>query len=323
MGTPRKTGWASGPCERAGDIHPAEVCATGPLTRAARLALVLLPLFVPLVASGCRTNRCEPLEADNRKKEIEIRELRERLDHSESVNNGLMRELYGVHGAMPPVSSQPGMPPASAKPSPDLTAPVAGLKEVTLGRGTGGIDEDKLPGDEAIQVNIEPRDADNHVVKVPGTVHITVLEVTREGTKMPIGSWEIPPDKLRPLWKPGLMSSGYSVVLPWQKWPTSNKLRVVVRFALSDGRVFEADKDVTIKAPKVPPPSPHPMPMPGVPMEDHGPALAPDGETPLPAPRPTGAPPEMSRPPSTSPVSPAGWTNGGRAATLLAPEPRK
>jgi hypothetical protein len=222
---------------------------------------------------------------------------------------------------MPPTGAPSGAPPASAKPAPDLTAPVAGLKEITIGRGTGGIDEDKLPGDEAIQINIEPRDGDNHVVKVPGTMYITVLEVSPEGTKVPIGSWEIPPEKLRPLWKPGLMSNGYSIVLPWQKWPTSSKLRVVVRFALSDGRVFEADKDVTIRVPKVPPPQLRPVP--GVPMEDHGPALAPEGDIPLSAPRQTGPPPEASRLPVPGPIAPAGWTNGGRAATLLAPEPRK
>jgi hypothetical protein len=281
-------------------------------------AVLILPLLALLVA-GCRTTRrTEPLEADNRKKEIEIRELREKLDHFESVNNGLMRELHGA--PMPP--AEPGrMPPVSAKPPAEMTAPVAGLKEVTIGRGTGGIDEDKLPGDEAIQVNIEPRDADNHVIKVPGTLQITVLETKPGGVKVPIGSWEIPPEKLRPLWKPGFMSSGYSVVLPWQKWPTQNKLRVVVRFLLSDGRVFEADKDVTIKPPKVPAPPPM-APHPTGPVEDHGPAL---DDQPLPLPRPTSPPPEASSRRPSSTVMPAGFTftNGGRAATLLAPVPRE
>ena len=144
-----------------------------------------------------------------------------------------------------------------------------------------------------------------------------MLEVKPEGTKVPIGLGDST-DKLRPLWKPGLMSSGYSVVLPWQKWPTSNKLRVVLRFTLSDGRVFEADKDVTIRPPKVAPP---PL-MPGGPAEDHGPG--PDGELPLPLPRPTSPPPEVSRRRTSNPsVMPAGFTNGGPAATLLAPEPRR
>jgi hypothetical protein len=35
--------------------------------------------------------------------------------------------------------------------------------------------------------------------------------------------------------------------LPWKTWPSFEKLRVVVQFASADGRLFEADRDVTIR----------------------------------------------------------------------------
>ena len=94
--------------------------------RSCKRVVLLLPLLALLLA-GCRTTRrTEPLEADNRKKEIEIRELREKLDHSESVNNGLMREIYGVHGAMPP--AEPGrMPPVSAGRRPSAESKAGGV----------------------------------------------------------------------------------------------------------------------------------------------------------------------------------------------------
>src|SRR5207245_2700158 len=46
--------------------------------------------------------------------------------------------------------------------------------------------------------------------------------------------------------KGGLFTSGYVVTLPWKSWPTCENLRVVARLVLSDGRAFEADKDVKI-----------------------------------------------------------------------------
>jgi hypothetical protein len=258
----------------------------------ARGLLFFFPLLisVPLL-QGCRST--EALEADNRKKETENRELRERLEHVESVNNGLMHDLYG---AVPP----PAAPSSAAKPA-EQPVPVYGLKEIVIGRGTGGVDEDHVPGDEALRVVVEPRDSDNHAVKVSGTLQITALEVRPEGLKVPISSWEVPPDKLRRLWTTGFMSTGYTVVLPWQKPPATSKVRVVVRFLLPDSRVFEADKDVTVRPPKGP--APHP------PVEEH------NGESPLPMPRQADGPP----------LSPAGAWNppAGRAATLMAPVPRE
>jgi hypothetical protein len=67
---------------------------------------------------------------------------------------------------------------------------------------------------------------------------------------------------VRHTWRSGLLSSGYFIVLPWKNWPASEKLRLVVRFTLVDGRVFEADKDITIRLTPsahrktVPPPDP-------------------------------------------------------------------
>src|SRR5262249_39421451 len=183
-----------------------------------RRTLFLLPFISAPFLAGCRN--CHMVEAELRKQETENRHLHEQLEHMEAVNNGLMRELYGTQ--IPPGAlGALGAPTSTAKPPPDQTAPIAGLKEIALGRGTGGIDDDKIPGDEALQVVLEPRDVDGHTVKVPGTLQVNVLEVTTEGMKIQIGSWEIPPEKLRKTWKSGFMTTGYVVVLPWQKWPSS------------------------------------------------------------------------------------------------------
>jgi hypothetical protein len=57
----------------------------------------------------------------------------------------------------------------------------------------------------------------------------------------------IPPEELRRSWKNGLLTTGYLLNLPWKVWPSSEKLRVTAQFQLADGRVFEADRDVTVR----------------------------------------------------------------------------
>lgn len=229
--------------------------------------------FLFSLVAGCRSP-CEHVESELRCRERELRELREEFDRTAGANDAMQRELCELRKARPPLppAAEP-LPPPKAAPAPAAAAPEgtptswrdagrpavleavslpATVKEIVLGRGTGGLDEDRMPGDDALQVVVEPRDTDGHAIKVPGCLHVTVLEILPEGTKKPLSSWELSADELRRTWRNGLFSTGYYVVLPWKACPDTEKLRVVVQFQLSDGRLFEADKDVTVR---VPPPS--------------------------------------------------------------------
>src|SRR5207248_3096268 len=138
----------------------------------------------------------------------------------------------------------------------------------------------------------EPHDAEDQAVKVPGSLLVTALEITPEGGKRPLSTWEIPPDQLRRSWHSGLLSTGYTLVLPWKTPPATEKLRVVAQFKVPDGRVFEADKDVTIH---LPPPGSRPGPSPTLPPE-------PMPEPILPAPRrvvPEASGPSISNKPAS------------------------
>ncbi len=152
----------------------------------------------------------------------------------------------------PPVGTQKVM--AELPCAPELPY---GIKEIVLGRLTGGYDDDRCPGDEGLQVALEPHDFDGHSLKVPGCLSVLALEVSQEGLKRPLCSWEVTPQQLRKTWRGGLLGSGYYVQLPWKTWPTTTKIRVIVQFKMADGRVFEADKDVTIHL--QPAAMPHPI----------------------------------------------------------------
>jgi len=195
------------------------------------------PLAIVLLTglAGCRTSpRKDLVEAELRVKDQDLRELRDELERTGAYNQYLQRELRNIQQAYP-----------SSAPPEALTA--AQVRSLALGRQTSGIDDDNIPGDEALQVVLEPRDGDNHTVKVAGTATIQALEITTEGLKRPISAWHIDPETLRKSWRTGLLSTGYYLVLPWQGCPSSTKLRVVAQFVTQDNRMFEAEKDVVVR----------------------------------------------------------------------------
>jgi hypothetical protein len=198
------------------------------------ICFFLVPASLCFTLAGCRQNR-DLVEAELRTKDRDLHCMRDELNRSEAFTESLRRELCALRGISP------------SHLTPEGASQVYGVTTLTLGRGTGGYDADSSPGDEALQVVLEPKDPDGHTIKAPGTVEVQALEISAEGLKTPISAWTVSPDQLRRSWKSGLLSTGYSLVLPWQMWPSSEKVRVVVRFKLEDGRLFEADKDVTVR----------------------------------------------------------------------------
>jgi hypothetical protein len=131
--------------------------------------------------------------------------------------------------------------------TPEGGASIYGVRKIVLGRATAGVDEDSVPGDEALRVWMEPKDADEHTIKSPGTLQVFVYEINSAGLKIPLSTWDVGDDKLKKAWTQGLLSTGYSVTLPWQVPPRVESLRVVARYTTADGRPFEADRDIKVR----------------------------------------------------------------------------
>jgi hypothetical protein len=253
-----------------------------------------LLLLVSSLSGGCRSNSTDLLEAELRTRDSDVRELKDELYRRECENEALMREMQAVRQG------------GSAKITPEQAAQTYRLKQIAIGRGTGGVDNDNCPGDEALQVVVEPKDCDGHTIKAPGALHIEALAISPEGLKMPFSTWDVPPDQVRRSWHSGLFSTGYSLILPWKAWPVSEKVRVVARFSVSDGRLFEAEKDVSVHLTPENKRKPLPLMDPGIP----GPDLSLPAE-PLPRPRQVEPQASSSRswwrapPPLVSAVTPA------------------
>src|SRR5687768_15208867 len=91
-------------------------------------------------APGCRRN--DLVENELRARDIQYREALEELNRTEAHNLSLRREVDALRGGM-------HVPP-------EVAPNIFGLKRIALGRATTGADDDGAPGDEALQVWLEP-----------------------------------------------------------------------------------------------------------------------------------------------------------------------
>ncbi len=245
------------------------------------LCLLSSVLLLPL--AGCKS-RSDLVEAELRTKEKEVHRLRADLQHSEMFNHALEHEMLDRGGAFP----------YAVAPDASVAVMTNMVKEIVLARGTGGMNDGDKPGDSALMVVVVPKDVSGSEIKAPGNLVVQISEILPNGAKAPLSQWEIPALELQKMWKSGLLSSGYRVKLPWKVFPSTEKLRVAVRLTtLPDNRIFEADKDVTIKlmpgvplrplprveepplAPGTPKPPPGALPLPIAPNLNPGAWLAP------------------------------------------------
>jgi hypothetical protein len=198
--------------------------------------------FTLLIATGCRSNsRSDLIEAELRTKDRQLRELQAELDRSRILNQVFEQEYV--------VPSTPGAARSEG------SGPI--IRKLELGTGTGTADEDRLPGEEILILIVAPKDEDGHPTKAVGSLSVQVQEITPEGTKVPLHTWDISPTQLRPLWSQGLFSTGYHVKLGMRELPRHEKLRITAQFTSLDGRVLETDKDVrtrpvVVSSPSIP-----------------------------------------------------------------------
>jgi hypothetical protein len=226
-----------------------------------RVASAACWLLAGLAGAGCRN--CDAVEAELRIRDQQNLALRAKLREVELNNMLVQREMYEQRTVLPP-----GPGPNSWKLPPEVTGSSSTVQRITLGRLTGGNSSISGAGDDSLQVVVEPRDAADRVLKAPGALQVAALEITSEGVKRPVGSWDLSADQLAAKWRGGLFGSAYDLTLPWQQQPAGPQVRVVVRFTTPEGRTFEAERDVTIR------PGPRPNAPAEKPFEPQGPVLS-------------------------------------------------
>ena len=99
---------------------------------------------------------------------------------------------------------------------------------------TNGADYDGKPGDDGVTVYLRPRDADGHVVKVPGRITVQLLDNTDLGSPRPLGLYVFAdPSELRKLWHGRFATQHYTLKCPFPpgtKLPDARRVTVSAEF---------------------------------------------------------------------------------------------
>ncbi len=200
-------------------------------------------LFGTLVlAGGCATTgQLDVLESRLRRQEDANNQLQSQLSESQNQLQAARREAVDLRRQL-----AEGKRIAHA----EQVVALGRVEGISLNKYlTGGLDRDGVPGDEMFAAFVVPTDADGNVVKAPGSVTVTVLDLSKPDAQQRVGRWEFGPKDSEPLWHSGFFGSGYAVRVPWQSLPDSSQLLVHARLKTIDGREFVTSQSIKINVP--------------------------------------------------------------------------
>lgn len=194
------------------------------------------------LAAGCASRgQLDLLESRLRREEDSVAQLRTQLSTSQSELQATRREALDLKTQLAAGASHSRAEQESA----------LGLVEgIALNKFlTGGLDRDGRPGDELLSAVIVPTDSQGNLVKVPGSVAVTVLDLSQPAAQQRVGYWEYSPKESATLWYSGFLGSGYIVRVPWQTLPHTPTLLVHARLKTVDGRQFDTSQSIHITLP--------------------------------------------------------------------------
>ncbi len=195
-----------------------------------------------VLTAGCAsTGQMELLESRLRRQEDAANQLQAQLSDSQNQLQAARREAVDLRTQL-----AEGKRTAHA----EQVSALGRVEGIALNKMlTGGFDRDGVAGDEMVSAVVTPTDSDGNLVKAPGSVVLTVLDLSKPEGQQRVGHWEFGPKESENLWHSGFFGSGYVVRVPWQKVPDSPTLLVHARLKTIDGRQFDTSQSIRINPP--------------------------------------------------------------------------
>jgi hypothetical protein len=183
------------------------------------------------LVAGCESSAtpknplAEKVDKLNQKK----RELMRHIEHIESRNNDLQKQINTLHGLEDDVKLK------------DL----CDLQRVRITKHTNLFDRDKDGKKETLIVYLQPIDQDGDIIKAPGDVYVQLLDLDKDKDPALLGKWHITPSKLRKLWFNALLKTNYRLTFDVSDKVENPDKPFTVMVTFTDyltGKVFEEQK---------------------------------------------------------------------------------
>jgi outer membrane murein-binding lipoprotein Lpp len=193
--------------------------------------VLLCSCALAALVAGCESSAIQknPLAEKVDKLSQEKRELMRHIEHIESTNKDLQKQINTLHGLEEDVKLK------------DL----CDLQSVRITKHTNLFDKDKNGTKETLIVYIQPIDQDGDIIKAPGDVHVQLLDLDKDKDPALLGKWHITPSKLRKLWFNTLLKTHYRLTFDVSDKVENPDKTLTVMLTFTDyltGKVFEEQK---------------------------------------------------------------------------------
>lgn len=111
---------------------------------------------------------------------------------------------------------------------------------------SGGLNRDSQPGDDALVAFFALTDDDGEVVKLPGTVELTLLDPSLPEPTRQVGQWRFTAEECRSKWTRGFTGSGYQFTVPLDQPIQHDQLVLHAKLTTADKRIFDASQLVRV-----------------------------------------------------------------------------
>ena len=126
------------------------------------------------------------------------------------------------------------------------------ITEVVINKSVSqGKNFNSLPGDDGIELLLQPKSADGSVVDEAGDLTVSLVDPSADQGNRQIGQWTFLKEEAQLFFaEDELGNRGILLSLKWDKIvPVNKRLTVYVRFETIDGRVMETTSDIFIDPP--------------------------------------------------------------------------
>ncbi len=127
------------------------------------------------------------------------------------------------------------------------------VKRIRIGAGTGGVDADGKPGDDAVKIVLEPIDQHGSIIKVAGSAKVQIFDLAAPEAKNLLFERTHDPNTVTKHWTSGFMGGYFAFTCPLPAPPEQAKLTARVEFTeYLTGKTFTTQKVIKVALPPEP-----------------------------------------------------------------------